>query len=39
MHDENLIVGTFNVRGLKNNFKIHELVTDVEFHNIDVLCI
>ena len=39
MHDDKLIVGTFNVRGLKNNFKIHELVTDVEFHNIDVLCI
>ena len=39
MHDDNLIVGTFNVRGLNNKFKIQELVTDVEFHNIDVLCI
>ena len=39
MHDDKLIVRTFNVRGLKNNFKIHELVIDVEFHNIDVLCI
>ena len=39
MHDDNLIVGTFNVRGLKSNFKIHELVTDVEFYIIDVLCI
>ena len=38
MYEDKLIVGTLNVRGLKINFKIHELVTDVEFHNINVLC-
>ena len=39
MNDDKLIVGTFNVRDLKTNFIVHELVTDVEFHNIDVLCV
>ena len=38
MNDDKLIIGTWNVRGLKSNFKIHKLVTDVEFYKIDVLC-
>ena len=39
MNDDKLIVGAFNVRGLKTNFKVYELVTDVAFHNIGVFCI